>query len=125
MIRFGCMLVLLMAPVAAYAECSSEDRIDLAQMGYSEAQIDAQCNSGQNAFAPPQSPEATYCKTQYGYCPLPSSPPPATAASAIPSTARSPAWPSSPYASSSRPREQPWTWVRTSESRAPGDRKYL
>ena len=73
MTRFGCVLILLMAPIAAHAECSSEDRIDLAQMGYSEAQIDAQCNSGQNAFAPTQGSEAAYCKTQYGYCPLPSS----------------------------------------------------
>ena len=54
MIRFGFLLVLLMAPAAAYAECASEDRIELAQMGYTEAQIDAQCNSGQNAFAPPR-----------------------------------------------------------------------
>ena len=73
MTRFGCMLVLLIAPIAAHAECSSEDRIDLAQMGYSEAQIDAQCNSGQNAFAPPQGQAASYCKTQYGYCQVPSS----------------------------------------------------
>ena len=72
MIRFGCMLVLLTAPIAAYAECSSEDRSELAQMDYSEAQIDAQCNSGQNAFAPPQGAETYSCKTQYGSCQLPS-----------------------------------------------------
>jgi hypothetical protein len=75
MIRFGFLLVLLTAPAAAYAECASEDRIELAQMGYTEAQIDAKCNSGQSAFAPPQDSAAGYCATQYGYCQLPYSAP--------------------------------------------------
>jgi hypothetical protein len=80
MVRFGLLLALLMAPTVAFAECASEDRIALAQMGYTEAQIDAQCNSGQNAFAPPAD-AAGYCVTQYGYCPLPSSAPAGTSCS--------------------------------------------
>jgi hypothetical protein len=75
MIRLGFLLALLMVPAVANAECASEDRIELAQMGYTEAQIDAKCNSGQNAFAPPPDAAAGYCATQYGYCPLPYSAP--------------------------------------------------
>ena len=58
-------------PAAALADCSSEDRIEMAEEGLSEAQIDAQCNSGQNYFAPPQSyGTATTCVTQAGSCEL-------------------------------------------------------
>lgn len=69
-LTFGTILCVAM-PTAALADCSSEDRIALAEMGYSEAQIDQQCSSGQNAFAPPPTyGSATTCATQWGSCPL-------------------------------------------------------
>jgi len=70
--RLALALVLSMVPAAARADCSSEDRAELAQMGYTTEQIDAQCGSGQNAFAPPTGQAASYCQTAYGYCALPS-----------------------------------------------------
>ena len=64
-------ILFLSMPQRALADCSSEDRIELAEEGYSEAQIDEQCSSGQNAFAPPPSyGSATACVTQWGTCAL-------------------------------------------------------
>jgi hypothetical protein len=55
----------------AFADCSSEDRIELAEEGYSETQINQQCSSGQNAFAPPPGYGAAMtCVTQWGSCAL-------------------------------------------------------
>lgn len=48
--------------------CSSEDRIALAQMGQSAAQIDAQCGSGGNPFVTPSMPVASVCVTWAGAC---------------------------------------------------------
>lgn len=48
--------------------CSSEDRIALAQMGQTEAQIDAQCGSGGNPFVTPSMPIASVCVTPAGAC---------------------------------------------------------
>jgi hypothetical protein len=70
MSRFAFAAALLMAPSIAWAECASEDRAAMAQMGYTTTQIDALCNSVQDAFAPPQAAEAFYCTTQYAFCPL-------------------------------------------------------
>jgi hypothetical protein len=70
-LTLACILFVSM-PLAALAVCSSEDRIELAEEGYSEAQINAQCSSGTNAFAPP--PDfglGTVCVTQWGSCSLP------------------------------------------------------
>jgi hypothetical protein len=62
--------ICLLLPHVAMAICSTEDRIDMAQMGMSTAQIDAQCNSGINFYAPPPGfqPSATLCVTAYGAC---------------------------------------------------------
>jgi len=74
MLRFGLFLLALsLAPVVAHAECSSEDRISYAQMGYTEAQIDAQCSGGSAPADPSAGPEAAVCATPAGYCPLSSS----------------------------------------------------
>ena len=74
MTRFGiCLFALSLAPAAAHAECSSEDRASYAQMGYTETQIDAQCNGGSAAVDPSPGPEAAVCATPAGYCPLSSS----------------------------------------------------
>lgn len=48
--------------------CSSEDRADLAMMGYTQDQIDAQCSSGGNPFVSPSMPTATVCVTPAGAC---------------------------------------------------------
>jgi hypothetical protein len=74
MVRFGLFVFALsLAPAAAHAECSSEDRISYAQMGYTEAQIDAQCNGSSAPVDGPQSFAAAVCVTPAGYCPLSSS----------------------------------------------------
>jgi hypothetical protein len=59
--------MLIVVPVAE-AGCASEDRIALAQMGYSTAQIDAMCGSGGNPFVTPSLPAATICATPAGSC---------------------------------------------------------
>lgn len=59
---------LLLLPNDYALACSSEDRIALAQMGYTEAQIDAQCGSGGNPFVTPSMPTARVCVTQVGSC---------------------------------------------------------
>lgn len=61
-----CLVALL--PGDEALACSSEDRIALAQMGYTSAQIDAQCGSGGNPFVTPSLPTATVCMTQAGFC---------------------------------------------------------
>lgn len=77
-IRYGRIVVMLIAvafglgmlivvPVAE-AGCASEDRIALAQMGYTTAQIDAMCGSGGNPFVTPSMPTATVCATPAGGC---------------------------------------------------------
>ena len=48
--------------------CSSEDRRELAIMGYTSEQIDAQCGSGGNPFVTPSMPIATICSTRAGSC---------------------------------------------------------
>jgi hypothetical protein len=74
MIRFGLFLfALALAPTLAHAECSSEDRASYAQMGYTEAQIDAQCNGGSAPADSSPRLEAAVCVTPAGYCPLSSS----------------------------------------------------
>jgi hypothetical protein len=57
--------LLAMSPAAL--ACSSEDRIALAQMGYTIQQIDAQCGAG-NPFVTPSMPDASACVTQIGSC---------------------------------------------------------
>jgi hypothetical protein len=64
-------LTLLLLPLAVHAECASEDRIDMALAGLTQEQIDAQCGSDQNYYAPPQDIPAAYCVTQFGSCPMP------------------------------------------------------
>jgi hypothetical protein len=81
MFRIFLLLILLQTPTVAHAICASEDRIDMAQSGMSEEQIDAQCNSGQNYYSPPvdfrpAGQQASYCVTGYGNC-LMSGPAPA------------------------------------------------
>lgn len=66
------MLVLsLLAPTAVRAECTGEDRVDMAQMGMSDEQIDTICNIRPEAGGPARDGEAFYCATADGYCPLP------------------------------------------------------
>lgn len=48
--------------------CSSEDRRELAIMGYTSQQIDAQCGSGGNPFVTPSMPVARICSTRAGSC---------------------------------------------------------
>jgi hypothetical protein len=48
--------------------CSSEDRIALAEIGYTSEQIDAQCGSGGNPFVTPSMPAAQLCTTAAGSC---------------------------------------------------------
>lgn len=62
------MVLWLLLPGRQAVACSSEDRIALAQMGYTEAQIDAQCGSGGNPFVTPSMPTATMCVTPAGSC---------------------------------------------------------
>jgi len=62
-----CWLIGLLSCQPAFA-CSSEDRIELALMGYTSAQIDAQCGSGGNPFVTPSLPLATVCVTPVGSC---------------------------------------------------------
>ncbi len=66
-VRLAVSLGAVLASGAALA-CSSEDRIALAQMGYTTAQIDAQCGSGGNPFVTPSLPMASVCVTAAGSC---------------------------------------------------------
>ena len=61
-------LGMLVAVPMAQAVCASEDRIALAQMGHTRAQIDAMCGSGGNPFVTPSMPSATVCATPAGGC---------------------------------------------------------
>jgi hypothetical protein len=61
-------LSMLIAVPRAQAGCASEDRIALAQMGHTRAQIDAMCGSGGNPFVTPSMPSATVCATPAGGC---------------------------------------------------------
>jgi hypothetical protein len=56
-IAFTSLLVGVALPNQALA-CASEDRVALAQMGYTSEQIDAQCGSGGNPFVTPSMPAA-------------------------------------------------------------------
>jgi hypothetical protein len=64
---FGAIALLASSSVLA---CSTEDRIELAQMGLTSAQVDAACGSGGNPFVTPSLPAASVCATRYGYCGL-------------------------------------------------------
>jgi hypothetical protein len=64
---FGAMVLLASSGALA---CSTEDRIELAQMGFTSEQLDAMCGSGGNPFATPSLPDATACVTRYGDCGL-------------------------------------------------------
>jgi hypothetical protein len=67
-IGFAGVLVGVALPGQALA-CASEDRIALAQMGYTSEQIDAQCGgSGGNPFVTPSMPAAQICATAAGSC---------------------------------------------------------
>jgi hypothetical protein len=68
-VRAAFSIVVLLGCSAALA-CSSEDRIELATMGYSTAQVNAMCGSGGNPFASPSMPSTRYCVTGYGSCTL-------------------------------------------------------
>lgn len=59
---------ILVFPYDVSRACSSEDRRELALMGYTSAQIDAQCGSGGNPFVTPSMPIATVCVTRLGSC---------------------------------------------------------
>lgn len=66
------MLVLsLLVPAAVRADCAGEDRVDMAQMGMTEKEIDAICNTSPEAGGSARGDEAFYCTTAGGYCPLP------------------------------------------------------
>jgi hypothetical protein len=67
-IGFACVLVGIALPDQALA-CSSEDRVALAQMGYTSEQIDAQCgSSGGNPFVTPSMLAVQICATAAGSC---------------------------------------------------------
>jgi hypothetical protein len=66
-IAFTSLLVGVALPSQALA-CASEDRVALAQMGYTSEQIDAQCGSGGNPFVTPSMPAAQVCVTAGGRC---------------------------------------------------------
>jgi hypothetical protein len=67
-IGFACLLVGVVLPGGGTLACASEDRIALAQMGYTSEQIDAQCGSGGNPFVTPSMPAAQVCMTAAGGC---------------------------------------------------------
>jgi hypothetical protein len=62
------LLLAVLLPHSAANACSSEDRAELAQEGYTSDQIDAQCGSGGNPFVTPSMPTASMCTTQVGTC---------------------------------------------------------
>ncbi|HEX6011606.1 MAG TPA: hypothetical protein VFY87_07350 [Geminicoccaceae bacterium] len=66
-IAFAGVLAGAVLPGQALA-CASEDRIALAEMGYTSEQIDAQCGSGGNPFVTPSMPAAQLCMTAAGSC---------------------------------------------------------
>jgi hypothetical protein len=71
MIRFGLLLLLLLlAPVAARAECQREERAAMARQGYTPPQIDAVCDLTEDDFPEPAAGTAAYCETDDGFCPL-------------------------------------------------------
>jgi hypothetical protein len=71
MIRFGLLLLLLLlAPVAARAECQREERAAMARQGYTPPQIDAVCELTEDDFPEPAAGTAAYCETDDGFCPL-------------------------------------------------------
>jgi hypothetical protein len=61
-------MVLLVASGAL--ACSTEDRIELAQLGFTSEQLETMCGSGGNPFVTPSVPDATVCVTRYGHCGL-------------------------------------------------------
>jgi len=75
------LLVLLLAPAAAHADCTGEDRVDMVQMGMTDEQIDAICNIRPEAAGPTRDGDAFYCDTTDGYCPLPDAAAPGVACS--------------------------------------------
>ena len=61
---FGVMV--LLAASGALAR-STEDRIELAQMGFTSGQLDTMCGvGGGSPFVTPSLPDATVCVTRYG-----------------------------------------------------------
>jgi hypothetical protein len=71
MIRFGfLLLLLLLVPDVARAECEREERAALARRGYTPAQIDAVCDITEEDLPEPAAGTATYCETEETFCPL-------------------------------------------------------
>jgi hypothetical protein len=71
MIRSGfLMLLLLLAPTLARAECDREERAALARQGSTPAQVDAACDITEDDFPEPAAGSATYCETDESFCPL-------------------------------------------------------
>lgn len=71
MIRSGfLLLLLLLTPTVARAECEREERAALARQGYTPAQVDAVCDITEDDFPEPAAGIATYCETDGGFCPL-------------------------------------------------------
>jgi hypothetical protein len=64
---FGVMVLLAASGALA---CSTEDRIELAQMGFTSGQLDTMCGSGGSPFVTPSLPDPTVCVTRYGNCGL-------------------------------------------------------
>jgi hypothetical protein len=71
MIRSGfLLLLLLLAPVVARAECQREERAAMARQGYTAPQIDAVCDLAEEDFPEPAAGTAAYCETDGSFCPL-------------------------------------------------------
>jgi hypothetical protein len=64
---FGAMVLLVASGALA---CSTEDRIEPAQLGFTSEQLETMCGSGGNPFVTPSLPDATVCVTRYGHCGL-------------------------------------------------------
>ena len=67
--RFAVGAMLLLAAASALA-CSTEDRIAMAQIGYTTVQIDAACLPGADPFMTPSIAAGSVCVTRYGSCGL-------------------------------------------------------
>jgi hypothetical protein len=64
---FGVMALLAASGALA---CSAEDRIELAQLGFTSGELDTMCGSGGSPFVTPSLPDAAVCVTRYGNCGL-------------------------------------------------------
>ncbi|MGH6928982.1 MAG: hypothetical protein ACREEV_11740 [Dongiaceae bacterium] len=71
MIRSGfLLLLLLLAPATARAECQREERAAMARQGYTAPQINAVCELTEEDFPEPAAGTAAYCETGDSFCPL-------------------------------------------------------